>query len=234
MKRALLLIFFLLLCGGLLLAQATPAADNGNLEKVLNAMDTAAANFKTAQANFVWDQFTKVVEEHDIQKGTIYFRRQAKGVQMIAEIADPNRKSVLFTDSLVQVYQPGIDQVTKYNVGKNKSEVESFLVLGFGGRGHDLSKSFVVKYAGSEKVDGVDTQKLELSPKSSAVRNNFNRIMLWIDPSRGVSVQQQFFSPSGDYRLAKYSNIKMNERISADTFKLKTTPNTKVVTPGSI
>ena len=46
-------------------------------------------------------------------------------------------------------------------------------------------------------------------------------------------MQQQFFEPSGDYRLAKYSNIKLNAKITDDVFKLKTTPNTRVVTPQS-
>lgn len=227
MKRALLLNGMIaLLCCAFAAAQG-----NATLDKVLTQMDTAAAGFKTAQADFVWDQYTKVVEEHDKQTGTIYFRRDQKGVQMAADINHPDKKYVLFTDNNVQVYQPNMNQVTKYNVGKNRSEVESFLVLGFGGRGHDLLKSFDVKYLGAEKVDGIDTQKLELTPKSASVRNNFNRIVLWIDPTRGVSVQQQLFSPSGDYRLAKYSNIKMNQNISGDTFKLKTKPGTQIISP---
>lgn len=227
MKRALLLnsIVVVLCCA------FSAAQGNAALDKVLTQMDTAAANFKSAQADFTWDQYTKVVGEHDFQKGTIYFKRDQKGVQMAADINQPDTKYVLFSGSNVQVYQPGIDQVTKYNVGKNRAEVESFLVLGFGGRGHDLLKSFDVKYAGAEKVEGVDTQKLELTPKSAGVRNNFNRILLWIDPSRGVSVQQQLFSPTGDYRLAKYSNIKLNQNISPDVFKMKTKPGTKIISP---
>jgi hypothetical protein len=42
-------------------------------------------------------------------------------------------------------------------------------------------------------------------------------------------VQQQFFEPSGDYRLAKYSNLKVNQKIPETVFKLKTTGDTKVV-----
>lgn len=233
MKRAFLLnaLVVLLSC-----AFAAAQAGGDPLEKVLSQMDRAAANFKTAQADFDWDQYTKVVDEHDSQRGTIYFRRESKGVQMAADInkhnGQPDKKYVLFTDSTVQVYQPSIEQCTKYNVGKNKSEVESFLVLGFGGGGHDLKKSFDVKYGGAEKVGDIETQKLELTPKTAAVRNNFNRIVLWIDPAQGVSVQQQLFSPSGDYRLAKYSNIKSNKNIAADVFKLKTA-NTKCVSPQS-
>jgi outer membrane lipoprotein-sorting protein len=131
----------------------------------------------------------------------------------------------------VQLYQPKIDQVTEYNAGKKRSDIDSFLVLGFGGSGHDLLKNYSVKYVGTEAVGGVQAAKLELIPKSQSVLNNIARILLWIDPARGISVQQQFFQPSGDYRLAKYSDIKLNEKISDDVFKLKTTGKTKVVSP---
>jgi outer membrane lipoprotein-sorting protein len=172
------------------------------------------------------------VDEHDIQKGTVYFRRAGNEIEMAADVSDPTPpKYVLFTDSKVEVYQPKIDQVTRYNTGKDRATVESFLVLGFGGSGRDMLKSFDVKYIGTEKVDGIDTAKLELVPKSEKGRNMFNRIWLWVDASRGVSVQQQLHEPSGDYRLAKYSDIQLNQKIPDSAFKLKTTGKTKVVSP---
>ena len=103
------------------------------------------------------------------------------------------------------------------------------LLLGFGGRGHDLQKSYDVKFAGTETVGGVAAQKLELIPKSDRFRNNIARILLWIDPALGISVQQQFFEPEGNYRLAKYSQIKINQRLPEDVFKLKTTKKTKFI-----
>jgi outer membrane lipoprotein-sorting protein len=221
--------------------QAKPAAtsaksDAGGLEKVLTTMDQQAASFKNAQADFVWDQYTKVVDDHDLQEGTIYFRRQSKTeVQMAAEIKKaggrPAAKVVLFSDGKVRLYEVNIDQVTEYDAGKNKADFESFLVLGFGGSGHDLTKSFDVKFGGNETVQGVNASKLELTPKSQRMRNMFEKIILWIDPAKGVSVQQQFMQSSGDYRLAKYSNIRLNEKIGDDVFKLKTTSKTKVVRP---
>ena len=202
-----------------------------SLEAALNAMDQAAGNFRTAQCDFVWDQYQKVVDDHDYQKGTMYFRRQGNDVQMAADITAPDKKYVLFTGALVSVYQPYIDQVTEYNPGKNKADFESFLVLGFGGRGHDLEKSFDVNYAGMEQVQGVNAAKLELTPKSQRVKSMFQTITLWIDPAQGVSVQQKFSEPSGDYRVAKYSNIQINHKIPGDVFKLKTTGHTKVIKP---
>jgi outer membrane lipoprotein-sorting protein len=202
-----------------------------NLEAVLSAMDRAAANFKSTEADFSWDQYTKVVEETDNQSGRVYFRRSGKEIQMAADIVKPETKVVVYADGQVKMYQPKIDTLTLYNAGKNKSEMESFMVLGFGGRGHDLLPSYDVKYLGAEAVDGVKTEKLELIPKSQKTKNVFNRIVLWIDPARGLSLHQQLFTPSGDYRLAKYSNIKINQKISDDVFKVKTTSHTKTLTP---
>jgi outer membrane lipoprotein-sorting protein len=92
-------------------------------------------------------------------------------------------------------------------------------------------KTFDVTYQGPETISGVATAKLQLVPKSERVRNNFKKIFLWIDLDRGISVQQQFFEPQGDYRLAKYSSIRMKEKLADDIFKLKTTGKTTTISP---
>lgn len=212
-------------------AWAQIAGESPELERVLAQMDAAAKNFKTTEANVVWDQYQKVVDEHDTEKGRIYFRREGGEVQMAADFVEPDKKYVIYSGGKVQVYQPKIDQVNEYDPGKNRSDVESFLVLGFGGSGRDLFKSYVVRLLGPESVDGVKAEKLELVPKSARLRNNIARILLWIDPARGVSVQQQFFEPSGDNRLVKYSEIQINRKLPDNAFRLKTTGKTRFVSP---
>ena len=214
----------------LVLCLSSAAAQNDpNLQKVLSQMDAAAADFHSAQANFVWEQYFKVVNENDTQKGSVYYRRSGKEIQMMADLTDP-QKAVLFSEGKVQVYEPKLKRVTVYEAGKNREAVESFLVLGFGGSGRDMLKSFDVKYLGSEQAGGVNAAKLELVPKADRVRGIFAKIWLWIDPAHGISVQQQFFEPSGDYRLAKYSDLKINQKIPDSAFKLKTSGDIKVIT----
>jgi outer membrane lipoprotein-sorting protein len=196
-------------------------------------MDAAAANFRTTQADFVWEQYEKVVDVTDTQEGTVYYRRSGKEIEMMAEIKKPDRKFVLYKNSELKVYQPKIEQVMVHPAGKNRSEIESYLVLGFGGSGQDLVKAFEVTYQGSETVSGTASAKLQLVPKSEKLRKTFARIILWIDLQRGISVQQQFFETQGDYRLAKYSSIRVNEKINNDVFQLKTTGKTQTVSPAS-
>jgi outer membrane lipoprotein-sorting protein len=212
-------------------AQSPESKSSAGLESVLKKMDAAASNFRTTQADFVWEQYQKVVNDKDTQKGSVYYRRAGKDIQMMAEVKDPERKYVLFKDGKLQVYQPKIEQVMTYATGKNREEIESYLVLGFGGSGQDLLKAFEVSYQGPESIDNVSTAKLQLIPKSEKLRNTFKEIFLWIDLERGISVQQQFLEPQGDYRLAKYSSIRLNEKIPGDVFQLKTTGKTQFVSP---
>ena len=67
---------------------------------------------------------------------------------MMAEFKEPDRKYVLYKDGKLQVYQPKIEQVMEYSTGANRQQVESFLVLGFGGSGQDLKKVFDVSLSG--------------------------------------------------------------------------------------
>lgn len=217
-------------------------ADSGALDAVLKKMDATAAGFRSAQADFEWDTYEKVIDEIDeIQTGTVYYRRNGKDVEMMAEVKKtgpdlsklkPEPKYVLFSNGKVSVYQPKPDQVTEWDLGKKRVDFESYIVLGFGGSGQDLLKAFDVTYAGPETVSGVSTAKLQLIPKAAGVRNTYNKIFLWIDLDKGVSVQQQFFSPQGDYRLSKYPSIEVNgKKIPDEVFRLKTTSKTQRISP---
>jgi len=231
MKHLLLVAAVLISMGAF--AQNPGNAGEGDLQSVLSKMDQASAAFKSAQASFRWDQYQQMFKDTDVQNGTVYFRRNNKGTDAAFNITSPAPKVILFNskDGKLRIYEPRIEQVTERDVTKNKSDVEAVMSLGFGGRGHDLLRSYQVKMTGWETVDNVKTAKLELIPKDDKFRNVVSRILLWIDPDRDISLKQQFFEPSGDYRLAHYTDIKLNTKISDDAFKLNTSGKTKVVRP---
>jgi outer membrane lipoprotein-sorting protein len=208
---------------------APQTSNSGSLDAVLKKMDAAAASFHSTQADFEWDQYQKVVDETDVQKGVIYFRRAGQQIEMMAHVKDPDQKFVLYKDGKLQVYQPKIEQLIVHDMGNSRNDLESYLVLGFGGSGEDLTKAFDVTYGGDETVDGVATGKLQLVPKAEKVRNTFTQIILWIDMARGISVQQKFITPQGDFRLVKYSNIR-TDKLGNDIFQIKTTGKTQTIT----
>jgi outer membrane lipoprotein-sorting protein len=207
------------------------ASSSADLEKVLSRMDTTAAQFRSAEANLSWELYQKVINDSDVEEGKIYFRRAGKEIQMMADITKPAPRQIFYSNGKVQLFEPKVDRVTVYSPGKSRADVESFVVLGFGGGGHELLKTFEVTYAGKENLNGIEADKLELVPKSARLRGMFEKLVMWIDPKLGVAVQQKFFQPEGDYRLTKYSDIRLNQKIPDNVFKLKTDSKTTTVSP---
>jgi outer membrane lipoprotein-sorting protein len=203
----------------------------GDLSSVLATMNQSAGKFQRAQAAFEFVTYQKIVDEKETQQGRIYFRRGQDGVDAAFNIGGKTPKQVVYRKGKIRIYEPNINQITERDVSKNKADVEAFLSLGFGAHGDDLVRDYDVKLAGWEMVDSTKTARLELVPKSEKLRQTYNRIVLWIDPVRDVLLQQQFFEPSGDYRLAHYTDMKLNGNLSDDVFSLKTTGKPTVIKP---
>jgi outer membrane lipoprotein-sorting protein len=225
-----------LLCLGLVVslplgAQTASPASSADLEKVISQLNAAAAKFESAEADFTWDQFQAVVQDHDLQTGTIYYERKKGGSTRVAaylkqDNGKPVPKTVVFDGGDANFYEPGIKQLTVIRAGANRNQWESFLTLGFGGSGTDLNVNWKVSLLGTENMDGVQVAKLDLVPVQQSVANMFTHVTIWVDPAKGLSHKQIFYQPSGDLRTATYTNIRYNLPIAADVFQLKLPPGT--------
>ncbi len=90
------LVFGIAVIGCLLTASAWGQSEASGLELVLKQMDDAARTFRTTEANLVSDQYQKVIDETETQKGRIFFRREGGEIQMSAEFFDPDKKQVVY------------------------------------------------------------------------------------------------------------------------------------------
>ncbi|HTZ59727.1 MAG TPA: outer membrane lipoprotein carrier protein LolA [Acidobacteriaceae bacterium] len=215
------------LCLGLMmvLPASLNAQAGGDVQSVIEQLNSAAAKFQSAQADFTWDLFQAVVQEHDLQTGTIYYERNKGGMRVAAYIKQENGKdapkTVTFDGKQAQYYVPAIKQDTLINAGSNRSQWESFLTLGFGGSGTELQANWKVSLQGTETMDGTLVDKLDLVPIQTNVADMFSHVTIWIDPARGISLKQIFYQPSGDTRTAVYKNIRYNVPLPHSVFELK-------------
>ncbi len=211
---------------------AAQTAQAGDLEKVLAQLDAASAKFKSAQADFSWDAYQAVVQEHDVQTGVIYFEKRSGATRMAAYFkpagGESASKIVVYDGSQLQFYQPSIKQMQILRAGANSGQYESFISLGFGGSGSDLEKTWTVTLMGKEAMNGVQVVKLDLKPKAQNIQNMFSHVTVWLDPARGVGLKQIFYQPSGDQRICTYTNIKYNQPVSEAVFHIKTAPGTAI------
>jgi outer membrane lipoprotein-sorting protein len=217
-------------------AHATPQED---LDKVLRRLDAAAAGFRSTSADFEFVTVqTDPVYDKDTQKGTVYYKRSGKSFQMAAHIRTeasgdgkdkPVPKDLLYSGGKVTLYEELTDEVHVRDAAK----FESYLVLGFGASGRELSDKWEIKYLGAETItDGktaVATEKLELVAKDPDVRKLIPKVTIWVDPARAVSLKQVFDMGQGQSRSCYYSNIKLNPAIPESEFIIKTDSQTKIV-----
>jgi outer membrane lipoprotein-sorting protein len=216
----------------LLAARPLVAAPGGEkeLERVLRQLDVAAKNFHSTSADFEFDSIeTDPVYDKDVQKGTVYYERKG-AFQMAAHIEEHNGKPApkiyTYSDGVFKLFEVGIDQETTFS---KANRFESYLMLGFGASGKDLADKWEIKYQGSEVLDGVKTEKLELVAKDPEVRKNIPKVTIWMDVERGVSLKQLFEEGPGQYRVCVYFNFKVNQPLAAGVFSFKTDKNTQVV-----
>jgi outer membrane lipoprotein-sorting protein len=211
------------------LAAPMQAPAQSQLNSVLSQMDAASARFKNAQANVRYDNYTRVVNDHDIETGSIYIERTGTAEQMGAvfyNVGPDNKPAstpariVSFDGPTLRIFTVGTNQVDLFKAGANQAKYDSFLTLGFGGSGKDLQRIWDITDQGPDTIDGTKTEKLDLVSKDAGVKNMFTHITIWIDPTRGVSLKQIFYAPNGDNRIATYSNIRLNGSVNRKPYEI--------------
>ena len=222
-----LFVTVMLLAGALALRAQTQTG--WKIEGVLGMMDKSAQDFHTLTADIEHVKYTAVVKDTSTETGHIFVRKDEK---MRIEFVNPDPRTILRLGESLFLFNPKINRVEEYDLGKNKALVDQYVRLGFGTREDDLRKSYLVSVIGEEELDHKKTVVLELTPKSEQVRNQIVKIQMWVDEASWLPVQQKFFeAASGDYFLFHYTNEMKNLKIPDGRFKQDWPKNVTRVKP---
>ena len=187
-------------------------------------MDEASTRFKSTEADCRQEFYERVVKDTTMESGSVFFERKGSSTEMGLRLNPPNARFIEYRNGTARIFDPGTDHLTELHA----SQYESFLTLGFGGKGSDLARAWNVTDKGAEKIDGVDVEHLDLVAKDPAARNNFTHVEIWVDPTRAISLKQQLFTPSGDYRTSTYTNIRYNKSVNQSPYAIKTDKKTTI------
>ncbi len=202
-----------------LLSAAQPAPRE--LDAILERMDRDAAGFRDITARLTKVVYTAVLSESSQESGTIWMKRASNRALMKVEIVSPDSRAIALEGTTAQIYYPKIQTVQIYDLGKNRALVDQFSLLGFGTRRRELEKNYAIALGGEERLDGRRVVRLQLEPKSPRVREQVEKIELWIPEDAGYPVQQRFWQPGGDYYLIRYRDIRLNTGLSDADCRLK-------------
>lgn len=208
-----------------LLSFGLPA--NDRLATVLAQMDTASAHFKSAQADLTQDNYERVVRETTTDKGSVYFKGQGPSLEMGLKLDPPTARLVDYKRGVVRIYDPGPNQITEVR----SAQIATYLAVAFGGSGKDLAKSWEITDKGTEQIDGISVEHLDLVSKDAEARAKVSHVEIWIDPTRAISLKQTVFLPGGNYKTSTYKNIRYNQDIKTGPYAIKLNKNTTVTHP---
>ncbi len=216
-----------------LCAYARPASPQSSQkwtpDAVLAMMDHAAQDFHSLTANIERLKYTDVVKDTSTETGQMWVRRDDK---MRIQITKPDPRTVLRTGDVIYIFNPKINRVEEYDLGKNREMVDQYLELGFNTRSEHLKKSYLVAVNGEQELDGRKTIVIELTPKSEKTREQITKIQMWVDAGSWMPLQQKFFEAnSGDYFIIHYTGLMKNLKIDDSRFKPDWPKNATKVKP---
>jgi outer membrane lipoprotein-sorting protein len=226
-------IVSLILIGSLAFASREEAANQASakltLDYVLSMMDHAAADFKSLTAAIEHVKYTAIVKDTSSETGEIYVRRDAK--ERI-DFQSPDPRTILRNGDNLYIYTPKINRVEEYNIGKNRAIVDQYLALGFGTRTEILKRNYDISLTGEDELDGHKAAILELTPRSEEQRKQISKVVMWVDQSSWLPIQQKFVEAgTGDYVLSHYTRVMKNLKLGDGKFKPDWPKGTRVEKP---
>lgn len=209
------MVILALLFSGLLQGQSL------SLEQVLSRMDQKGDQLQSMSADILQRKWTDILGEFDQgERGKFYFLRSGGDTYLRKDIEQPSKNVLTIAGSEVLFYQPSLRQAQRYQLGTHKDKTE-FLLLGFGSDPAALKEAYEIRLLGQEKIDGRNTYRLVLQPKSKQTAAFFVSIELWVDSEMWVPIQQKLVEPTQDYLLIQFSNIELNPKVSRSLFEVK-------------
>lgn len=184
------------------LSISTPSAHAADpLDAVFARIDQAAKTFKGLTADITNTAYTAVVDNKDVQTGTIKLLPTKDGTHVLMSRQDGMVLS--FNGHKGREYNPKTKVVDEKDFAENV--VNQYLQLGFGATSAQLKATYDIAYVASEKVGNQQTSHITLIPKSPEMRRDMKQAELWIGEN-GLAVQQKIVRSDGDYQLYTYSH----------------------------
>jgi outer membrane lipoprotein-sorting protein len=194
-------------------------------------MDRAAQDFRALSANMKRVQFTAVINEANEMEGVVRLKRIKGATVGIVDFQHPEQRTVYVNGHNIQIYYPKANTVEIYDSSKYTSNIDQFLLLGFGTSSAELQKSYDLKMAGTETIGGLATTRIEMTPKSAELKKLITKVAPGRPEGQDNPIQEKVTEPSKNYELITYSDVKVNPSLPDSSFELKLPAKVKKIHP---
>lgn len=192
------------------------------LPEILRRMDANNKALQSLKADVTMVKTNSQLGESDTSVGTTsYLPKSAKTKNQIYARIDwtkPVEEQISIVGDSYELYRPRLNQVIQGRTNSGKGTQKVGGALAFMTMSKDqLKANYTVVYLGEESISGsVTTWHLQLTPKTATT---YKAAELWVDKD-GMPRQAKVVEQNNDTTTVNLANIKKNETIKGDTFRL--------------
>ena len=217
MKRLGVLLAGLTVLAGAALSMApSPAVSAAeavaNLERTLKAVTSLQARFEQLH-------YSMSISEPLREKGDLFLQKPDR---MRWTYKDPQDKTFLYKEGILEMYLPEENQLTRSPVSEEALKSDIFgIFLGT----MSFGDAYIIE-DNAFPTDATRVRQVKLTPK---VEGDFTHILLEIDEATWLLRRAIFLEWEGNKREFVFSQIRTGVRIPAKTFILKVPPGTEII-----
>ena len=191
-----------------------------SLDAFLQTLDQSSKNFSGAKATIRRTIHSRGIDDDDEESGDFFVKREPSKSQVRIDFKDPNVYSVVLDDQRAQVYRPKLKESTDYDLRAYHDVAAKLFLVGFGMTGRELAAGYEIAKFKKDTIDGEPCTYIELTPKSSEVKQKLSTIEVWISDRTKCPARQIFHMPDGSWNKADFSAMDTTVKIPDKLFDL--------------
>lgn len=209
-----------LLATGDVRSQAEPTGVE-RLEQLLTRVREAQESVETLRAAFVENKESSLLLEPVEARGEFYYRAPDR---VRWEYEAPERMILVIRDGELTSWYQDLDQARRMSIGRQSQRVLRF--LGMGSSVDELLGYFDIRMRLPGEAG--ERYRLVLTPRYPRIAKRVSELTVWIDAESYLPVHFRYAEPDGDTTEYRFLDLRVNEPMSADLFRLDLPPDVRV------
>ena len=207
---------------------------------LLDKMEKAGEAFKTLKADIVYTVVSRLDGDKQIRTGFMAFAKSTEkspdkfrisfDTLKLGEQTRKQKEKVdyIFDGNWLTIAKHKIKTITRLQIAAEGQKVEALRIgkgpfpVPFCQKTNDIIKYMEVSTRKSRKSDPENTYFLKLVPRKKYKENmNFKRLEIWVNKDTNLPVKIRMKDKNKNKAIVTFSDIKTDEKVSEDLFKME-------------
>lgn len=201
-----------------------PLQETLTVDKVLDHMEAVRKNLKTFRAEVIKLRYVDPLDDTETFEGTILFKRP-RFLRLELRSKENGRRTIYIVGKEYGwIYRPDEQQAEGIPLKDLDKRVRrgNPLEYGLAADVRELKRSYDLALLPEERISGVETVALQMTPKGALADNKEGTVILWLSKESWMLVRIREYKNDGDIvETHTFTNLEPNVPIRDKVFRFK-------------